>query len=194
MSKRIFILLFILIANTAAQAQELEFYKEDLNFTIRKGFFYVDGIYYFSNPGGESVRKVLFYPFPTSDTFYGPVKDVSILEIADSNTNRLIKQTRNGAMFAIDLPPYESTKFRIRYTQPVYGNRSEYILTTTQNWGKPLELAHYSLTVPPELVNLQFSIPPDSTQRVGTDAIYYWERKNFIPDTNMIFTFSFREE
>ena len=64
-----------------------------------------------------------------------------------------------------------------------------YILTTTQYWGKPLEVVTYELITPADIIITSFSYPPDNRQEIGDEIIYFWRKENFMPERDMIFTF-----
>ena len=170
-------------------AQDLQFYKEDLHFELREGVFSVDGWYYFSNPSDQPIKTVLVYPFPVNDSLYSDATDIRILKIGNDSASLLIDYTKTAATFLVEIPPYESVKYRIHYLQGVKQGQAQYILTTTLAWGRPLETANYTLTVPGDVQIKWFSIPPDQQEKINSTNVYYWERKDFIPATDMIFRF-----
>lgn len=172
-----------------AFSQKLEFYNEDLNFKISDGYFIVDGIYYFSNVSDKPLQQILFYPFPVNDSLYGTVDTIAVIDIGGDKKNHHISKTKHGASFTIKLNAFETTKYRIYYKQKLLKNQAEYILTTTQNWHKPLEKGIYSLTTSHKLKIETFSYQPDSIAKTEKENIYYWKKNNFMPDKNMIFQY-----
>lgn len=95
-----------------------------------------------------------------------------------------------GATFKIEIKPEETSKFRISYRQKLLGNRAEYILTTTQSWGRPLEQANYTLIIPNKLSIDSLSYTPDSFETKRDRIIFFWEKENFMPDRNFIIILS----
>lgn len=186
--KNIVISIFLLFCAIGLDAQDLEFYREDINFEIRDGYFMVDGIYYFSNPGDKAVRKILMYPFPVNDSLYGEVDSVSIKEMKDSLINQIKGLNKNAALFSVNLAAYETTKYHIQYRQKLLKDQAEYILLTTQEWGKPFEQVSYTLSIPADL-KISFSIPPDSIRNQSGKKLYLWDKKDFMPQQNMLFWF-----
>jgi hypothetical protein len=84
--------------------------------------------------------------------------------------------------FMINLPPYAYKMIRVFYRQRHNGTAARYILLTTKNWNKPLEDARYSLVIRKNIVIDQFSIAPDRSVDFGDTTVYYWKRKNFMPE------------
>ncbi|MBI4930351.1 MAG: hypothetical protein HY841_06290 [Bacteroidetes bacterium] len=169
-------------------SQSLQFYREDLTFEIKNGFFYVDGIYNFCNNGDKEIQQVLFYPFPT-DSVYGEVDSIKAVDVNTKSQNIIINKTENGIFLKINLPPYGIGKYKISYRQKLLKNKAEYILVTTQKWSVPFENAIYKLVTPLKMRTTSTSFSPDSTKQINDKAIYYWNKKDFMPDKNMIFYF-----
>jgi len=86
------IIIFILLFSIKfVQAQNLQFYQEDLNFKIEDNYFYVDGLYYFRNTSSKEINRRLFYPFPQDET-YGEVDSIFVINLQDSlnETNKVL--------------------------------------------------------------------------------------------------------
>jgi len=169
-------------------SQGLHFYREDLTFEIKNGFFIVDGIYNFCNNGEKEIQQVLFYPFP-ADRLYGAVDSIYALDMLTGTQAEMINKTGKGFFFKIGLLPYGTGKYQISYRQRLLKNKAEYILLTTQKWGLPFETAFYKLITPADVRITSMSYNPDSTKQKGDRTIYYWSKKNFMPEKNMIFYF-----
>ncbi|MFP4471885.1 MAG: hypothetical protein ACLFPE_14470 [Bacteroidales bacterium] len=182
------VLIFVLLMMTVVlQAQDVEFFREDLEFRLRVDEFSVNGLYYFRNPAAHPVKQVLFYPFP-DEALYGKVSEVFATQLPDS-ASCFISRTTTGAMIRLEIPPKYEKVLRIGYTQHPPGNFAKYIITTTQNWEKPFELANYVLIVPDDLEIKSFSIPPDDFVDQKNATIYSWKRKDFMPQVDFEFTF-----
>ncbi|MFH2143996.1 MAG: hypothetical protein ABIJ97_16340 [Bacteroidota bacterium] len=169
-------------------SQNLQFYREDLTFEIKNGFFYVDGIYNFCNNGDKEIQQVLFYPFPV-DSLYGEVDSINAIDFNAESQNIITNKTEKGFFFKVGLSPYGIGKYKISYKQKLLKNKAEYILITTQKWGVPFEKAIYKLITPVNMRITSASYSPDSTEQIKDKAIYYWSKKDFMPDKNMIFYF-----
>lgn len=183
-----FILLGWFIFPHLGFSQALQFYREDLKFEIRNGFFYVDGIYNFCNNGEKEIQQILFYPFPI-DSLYGEVDSVNAFDANKKSFNIITNKTENGVFFNISLKPYGIGKYRISYRQKLLKNKAEYILVTTQKWGVPFDNVIYKLTTPANMKITSISYNPDSIKQIKDKTIYYWNKKDFMPDKNMIVYF-----
>ena len=168
--------------------QGLEFYSEDITFEIKNNYFYVNGIYHFCNVSEKEIKKLLFFPFPI-DSIYGEVDSFKVTDLNRDLVNNIVKKNEKGAYFTIKLEPYGITKYRIFYRQKLLENKAEYILTTTQRWGKAFEQANYQLIVSDKTRIDSRSYQPDSCITKYNKKVYFWHREDFMPDRNMIILF-----
>jgi len=169
-------------------SQNLQFYREDLTFEIKDGFFYVNGIYNFCNNGDKEIQQVLFYPFPV-DSLYGRVDSINAFDVNAKSQNIILNITEKGFLFNIGLNPYGIGKYKISYRQKLLKNKAEYILVSTQKWGAPFESSNYKLISYDNTRITATSYIPDSIKQINDKGIYYWSKKDFMPDKNMIFYF-----
>jgi hypothetical protein len=154
-------------------SQNLKFYREDLTFELKEGFFSVNGFYNFCNTGDKPVQQILFYPFPL-DSLYGAVDSMSAVDINNKSMDVIVNKTTDGLFFNVALAPYGVGKYKIYYHQQVLKNKAEYILVTTQKWGIPFENAFYKLITPKALKITSTSYLQDSIRLVKDETIYYW--------------------
>ena len=186
--KSIFISIFLIFSFENIYSQNLEFYREDICFEIKDQYFYVDGVYYFCNVGKDSVKSLLFYPFP-EDSTYGKVDSICITSLTDSS-NAMLDVSQSGAQFVVRIKPYGSNKFNISYRQKIVGGKAEYILLTTRQWGKQFEQINYKLTLPDNIKIRSLSYLSDSSYTIIRKVVYLWHKENFMPDKNMLIEFS----
>ena len=186
--KKLFIL-FILFFITDLFPLDLQFFREDLSFEIKKDRFYVDGLYYFRNISDKELKQRLIYPFP-QDPAYGKIDSLKVINVRDSNLISNMQYGDKGASFTIQIDPDTTAVYRIGYQQEVLGEKAEYILTSTQTWGKPFEEVNYTLTFPKELSLDSLSYMPDSLREESNRYIFFWYKENFMPDRNFIIHFS----
>ena len=180
----IFLLSFL---HSGLFTQDIEFVREDLTFELQCEYFMVSGDYYFCNVGENPVRQVMFYPFPV-DPAYGPVDSV-IVTRKSSGKNVFRNSGSKGVSFFVDIEPYEIEIYEISYRQQLMANKAEYILTTTATWNRPLELLSFELIFPDDIIIDSISYQPDSRDTSGLINHYYWTRKDFMPDKNMVICF-----
>jgi len=183
-----FVFLILLFFTINIYCYSLEFIREDLFFTIQDSFFCVDGIYYICSVTDKPVNNILYYPFPT-DSLYGVVDSVLIYNLTDSIPAEIIRRKENGVSFKVSLEPFRVGKYKIFYRQKLYGNKAEYILTTTKYWGKPLQVANFQLEIPENIKIDSLSYRPDSCYVYKGKRRYIWHRADFMPEKNFIILF-----
>jgi len=153
---------------------------------IEADYFYVTGNYYLKTTGDRSI--ILVYPFPV-DSLYGEVDSIYIFNLTSNTPVEFLDKKKNSLVFKADFGEFREIEILISYRQRLLGSRAEYILESTKGWRKPFEQADYQLIIPNDLEITLFSIPPDETVIADEERVYYWSRKNYMPEINMIFEF-----
>lgn len=176
-----FLLPFMILIAFQSSAQSLDFFREDLVFKLNRESLSVEGEYFFRNFTGTTVERSLFYPFP-QDEDHGSVVWFAAWPRDDPDSSVVLHKRKQGGNFLASFPPYGQRVYFIGYTQRLKSGHARYILTTTQQWKKPFELANYKLWVPITLHVDSLSYPPDETDTVKEHIIYKWTRVNFMPD------------
>ncbi len=177
------IILILIFSFHLIQAQDLQFYQEDLDFKIEDNYFYVDGLYYFRNTNSKELNRRLFYPFP-QDEIYGKVDSIFVINIQDTLKETDIRNNQNGISFSIHIKADTTAIYRIGYRQELKETKAEYILITTQTWGIPFEQVNYTLAFPKEFSLDSISYMPDSLREESDRYIFFWYKENFMPDKN----------
>jgi hypothetical protein len=186
--KRLVLFLLIPLIFSEIKSQSIEFFKEDITFMLKEDHLYVDGVYHFCNISGDTVITNLYYPFPENE-FYGIVDTITISDLRNDQAVEYNDNKGKGVYFRIDIQPYGICRYRISYNQELKGNRAEYILLTTQAWNKAFEIVNYRLIVSDNITVKSISYIPDSMSVIDGNEVYYWEKRDFMPDRNMIFEF-----
>jgi len=187
--KNLILTSLLLISGLSSFSQKIEFFKEDLKFSLNGELFVVDGLYYFRNTTDTEVKQMLFYPFPDVEV-YGEIAFIQITK-ANDTISQLATQTSKGSLFKVQIPANAESSFHISYGQKLKSDKAKYIITTTQKWGNPFEQADYRLEIPSSLSITNFSIPPDTLFQKDTLMIYTWKRQDFMPVVD--FDFEFRQ-
>lgn len=174
--------LFVLLslAFLAASLSALNFEAEELSFSLEKGFWEMDGLFYFANYTAEPVSKVIFFPVPQDSLNLAPELISLGLSLADSLAScTLLNQFEEGFTFSLSMPEQHFCAVRIVYRQKLLGNTAKYIISSANTWGKPLRFASYSLRLGKglELSKLPFANP------VHKEGLLYWEFRDFRPET-----------
>ena len=114
---------------------------------------------------------------------------ILIFNITGNKPIEILSKKKTGVLFRADFGKEKEIQLLIAYRQKLPGNKAEYILESTASWRKPLEQADYQLIVPADLEITRFSIQPDTFMEAGEEMVYYWTKKNYMPQVNMIFEF-----
>ena len=190
--KRLLISLFLVIVCSCVVGQRIDFFKEDLVFSIDSACFSVNGDYYFRNPSNSPLTvKVLF---PVSRTAGYKTVDTIIVYDISKPANPVKTEVKDSiASFMISFLPFSEKCVKIYYKQHHDGSRAKYILLSTKMWQKPLNEASYTLITGRNLIVSGLSITPDKIEDFSESKVYYWKRKHFMPDRDFVFEFTVKE-
>jgi hypothetical protein len=160
-------------------AQDLQFYREDILFTIDGYSAQTDAKYYFCNVGEKDIRMSLFYPFPGNT-----LELIDSLVITETFSDSLIAYRRaaSGIFFEISVKAYGTSAYRVYFRQKLLENHFKYILTSTSAWGRPMDYAKYELLLPSPLEIDSLSISPDTSFRENKMFHYRWKKVDYMPD------------
>jgi hypothetical protein len=166
--------------------QRIDFFKEELVFTLDSTSFSVNGDYYFRNPSTSAVNYRILYPV-SKTRGSSPIDTIVVYDVSKPGRPLLVEIRDSVASFSLSFIPFEEKCVKIYYKQHHNGASARYILMTTHNWHQPLELAKYSLVTGKSITVSHFSIPPDQSVDYGETRIFYWTRKQFMPETDFVF-------
>jgi len=65
----------------------------------------------------------------------------------------------------------------------------EFPLLTTRKWGKAFNEINFWLEMPAEIELTSVTYKPDTTFIREDKRFYWWQRKDFMPEKNLIFRF-----
>jgi len=192
MNRRIaFLLLFFL--PSGLPAQRFDFFAEELEFGIDSVYFSVKGYYHFRNPSGKDLKVTIVYPV-TAVAGHTPFDTILAADTADLRQPLSVKIRDTIALIPLHLPPYSEKCYLIWYRQRHNGSEARYILTTTRYWGKPLQNATYRLLTGSAVRVDTVSIPPDRKDDFGDATLLTWEKRNFMPEADLIFRFTIQRQ
>lgn len=172
---------FFLNSTCTVRAQGgLSFDEEYLTFTLSRNSFQVNGIYVFS--AKEITEHSILYPFPV-DAVFGNAYDIKVKNVSmGTSVPYIMEKDSAGIRFHTIISG--SSQFQIGYKQLLKSNRVRYILTTTKSWNKPLKFADYKLVVDSGIVITSFSMEPQKRIVQGGKTVYFWQKKDFMPNTD----------
>ncbi len=160
-----------------------DFYREKINITVKDSIAVVEGYYYFFNNNVDDIKIALAYPFLVNDDLKFPC---AIIVFDNTHKNKMPYRKREKSIsFPMLISALDSTIILINYTQECTNRNFEYILTSTKYWGKPLELAEFTIEIDNSLKLISHSYDFDSTYQEYDKTYYYFKRENFFPDENI---------
>ncbi len=181
-------IVILCMAYGSALGQEITFDREDITFALRGKTFSVDGYYWFINPSDSHSEAVMYYPFG-ADPETERIDTVVLRNVSQNSAPAILSRNQRGIQFLLRVEPGDTVVYNIGYTQSVASDSVVYILTTTQQWKRPLNLAEYRLMTGDDIALTGFSYEPDTLYNIGEQKIFYWKRERFSPKTDMVFHF-----
>jgi hypothetical protein len=180
-------LFLLLLAVFCTGVFALSFEAEELQFTLNKGSWEMDGLFYFANYADSLVSSPIYFPIPEDSLSLHP--EILALEVVeDSLASCMLSSVRTGGFgFMLTMPARHFCTVRIAYRQELKGNTAKYIITTANTWGNALVYANYRLEV---AEGITINRLPFSPQKYDDNA-YHWEFQNFHPDNEFEIDFSF---
>lgn len=178
-----------LFAATNVFSQGITFYREDINFTIDRNYFYVDGYYWFANNSDKNVEGTIYFPVGNKNDRV-VFDSVQVFVMPQSVSKSIMHKTSLGFYFRVNVNVGDTVTYNIKYRQKLSGDSVKYILLSTKTWNKPLVYAVYKLIVKQNIAIKKFSYTPDKVYSINNEKIFYWEQKNFMPERDMEFNFT----
>ena len=169
----------------ATTSGPVSFYREHVTVRPSEGRTRVAGHYYFRNTTSESVEVAIGYPFPV-DAHHAPPSIVEVWRISVDETDPVgFHRGDSHARWRMNLAPMQEQHFFVRYVQRTSLRHAVYIVTTTQEWGEPIELAEFEFRIPAALGDVRLSFEPDSMAVQADTLVYYASWKDFMPDSDL---------
>ena len=167
---------------TVVDAQQLTFARESIAIDVQTEMYTLSGLYTFENPGPAPVHALLFYPFA------GPIDAIDSLVVRDETDSADVPYEKGptGISFAVDVPPLNTSVYRVAFRCKAPDRRCEYILTSTAFWRRPLDHTEITVSVPDTLRAVSWSYRPDGSEQGIHRRIYRLDRSHFSPDRNFI--------
>ncbi len=163
----------------------MQFASEEVLLAVDEDEVSVEGKYYLRNREKASIRVRLFYPFPTNRDHAYPYH----MEVEGHQFERMKK----GIAFRLEFGPLELKELVVRYKQRISTNRTRYILTTTREWGEPIETARFVVSIP-KVFEVSTSYEPDSAVTRGDRIFCYIEERNLFPTQDLIVSWGTPEQ
>lgn len=185
----LFVALFVLVS-IHLSAQKVDFYREELRFTVDSQWFYMQGDFFFARLSETVTDQNIGFPVPE-----GTMGLIDTFSVYDYQSQQYVMtgRGRSGFKFNISFAQHDSVVLHIRYRQRIADTSLCYIITSVQAWGKPLRYAAYSLEVPHYAEVSGFSLTDPHTFTSEKSRVYMWERYNFMPTTDIRFNYHLKK-
>jgi len=180
-NKLLQIILLVSLSPCLLVSQNLQFYREDIVFTLHENHMETDAVYHFVNVGEKEIKTPLFYPFPENT-----MELIDFIEVKNDRTREAIphRPGKSGIFFNIEVKAYGQASYRVFYRQKLVEKKFTYILTSTEAWNRPLEFANFKLQVPLEAKVDSMSYQPDTNFTSKDLQYFFWKKEDFMPDTD----------
>jgi len=177
-------LAFRLVHPGSASAQPLDFFQEKIEVAVQGDFCLLNGIYYFKNGGSVPFEQSIYYPFIVNDSL--PFPDSIAVQEMGANRSVEYASTEKGVTFVIHIPPRAVGIYQVSYRQRTRFNYMEYVLTSTADWNKALDVAEYRVRIPQGYQMTQLSLPGAKREKLSGESIYYLRKEHYMPLANLI--------
>jgi hypothetical protein len=184
------ILLLFLLAGCAG-ASSLDFVRENIYVSLRlPDTMCVTGEYFFAAKDGAALTTAVVYPFPVDSTIVFP----HAISVTDRTGAVSFQSHPEQAMILlpVNVAKGDTSKTTVTYRQKLRGNVGRYILTTTQNWQKPLGKCMYEVSVPRDVTLTFLSYESDTVFEKKGALVYRFGKDNFMPTKDLVFSFKKR--
>jgi hypothetical protein len=168
----------------------IRFVRERIRVGIRPAGIGVEGVYVFRNELPEPATVPLFYPFPVDSIHPWPTWIVVCSQEGDDLS--FSRPRFDGILFRVTLPADGIAAVRVAYEQPSLDHSGCYILTTTSEWGRPLETAEFEVAVPVGINLETMAYDADELVRERGVQVYRFTRHRFMPTRNLCVRWSVR--
>lgn len=170
----------------------IRFYREYVTVEPSAHATRVSALYYFRNESDRAVSQGIRYPFPVDRTHLYP-DVVRVWEVAGDELRPMgFVHRPPHALWKMDLEPLGEKLVRVDYVQEIREPRAIYIVTTTREWKRPIELAEFEFRVPAGLGDFSLSFAPDSRTTTGDTIVCYVRYEDFLPDEDLVVTWEER--
>lgn len=166
----------------------VRFHREYVKVEPSRRLTSVSALYYFRNESDRRVEQGISYPFPV-DRFHLYPRVVRVWEKNGDDLRAMgfLHRERN-ILWSMEFDAGEEKVVRVDYTQEIRRPRAVYIVTTTKEWRRPIELAEFEFRVPAELDSVELSFEPDTRTVEGDTIVYRVKYTDFMPSEDLVVT------
>ncbi|HMA65898.1 MAG: hypothetical protein ACM31E_04230 [Fibrobacterota bacterium] len=178
--------LFVVSAVNSRTDDGFCFAKENITAVIvASDTIEIRGMYWFGNNSAQSVSTMIYYPFPIDSNASYPCR----VNVYKGDMSAIIphKKGHSGIDWPMTIKPQSTDSIYVKYVQKVKPGYGCYIVSTTKQWTKPLQVADFRVLVPSDWTLSYWSFAADSIRPKGDTLTYFARYYNFFPDSEMFF-------
>jgi hypothetical protein len=167
----------------------LLFDSEVVRLSVQRDSLEVDATYSFVVIEHGLVRPIsMLNPYP-ADSLLGKARTTSLSARdggADWRLLPIVEDEHNQyAHWTVPPPLSDTLVIHTIYRQKLRTDYARYILTSTQNWERPLSRARFEITLPAGATDAVFSFPFVQEKR-GEQEVWVYEATKFLPKKDII--------
>jgi hypothetical protein len=163
-------------------ASRPSFAGEDVTITLAPDRAYVTGVYRFRNAGDKPQPLKLRYPFARGPEV-GEPENISVRDAEGGDVPFSWK--RHDVAFEVTVPPGGEAAVTVSFEQACRGCEYTYILTSTRNWGRPIDEARFAVVAPVQLAPVECPYEWEETPAAASLVRYEFSRDDFYPDVDL---------
>jgi hypothetical protein len=164
-------------------ASRPSFAGEDVTIKLAPDRAYVTGVYRFRNPGDKPRSLKLSYPFARGPEV-GEPENISVRGGAGEDVPFSWK--RHDVAFEVEVPAQSEAAVTVSFEQPCRGCEYTYILTSTRNWGRPIDEARFAVVAPVQLAPVDCPYEWEEVPAAEGLVRYEFSREDFYPDVDLV--------
>jgi hypothetical protein len=190
MARWLALLLLVAGCRQPGPAGPVHFAREEVWLDVRPGVLVVSATYHFTCAAKQPVIGLMSYPFPVDSL--NPYPDSIVIARYESGppaaglAARSFERNDTAVVFPLRFAPGREDSFFAWYRQPLRSNSARYIVTSTRQWRRPIDRASFRVSVPARFRAVELSFEPDSVVIVDSIRNYYFTRRQFWPDRDVV--------
>jgi hypothetical protein len=169
----------------AGPPSPVQFVRERVRVELSEAQTRVVGVYSFKNDSDTACDTGMRYPFPIDRDHLYPIT-IRVQEERGGVLEPLgFVREGTGIVWRLRFGPRETKVVRVEYVQEILEKKAVYIVTTTKQWMRPIDVAEFEFRVPAALEGVRLSFRPDRSEAVGDTIVHSMTRTKFMPEDDL---------
>lgn len=151
---------------------ELEFQEEEVVLELEEEQSHVSCTFYIVNNAQQSYSGMFYFPFAVDETHPFP-EDVHVSYTADGEVvEPVLERKDERVFFRVGLMPEERTILYVNYTQPNLEPKVTYVITSANEWYRPVGKATFEIHHPKGWKDVAISYDPQTSLEVNNEMVH----------------------